>query len=147
MTSRRIQKAAEAFRESISRSILFDLKDPRVKGVTVTYVEVAPDMRSAKVHVSVMGDETQQKLTLHGLQSAAGFLQAKLGDRIETRYTPRLTFVLDLGVKHSIEVSRILQEVLPKPELTPSDEVTAAESALESDPDEDSEIGVPADEN
>jgi ribosome-binding factor A len=114
-SSRRVQKAAQAIRESVSRSILFDLKDPRVKAVTVTSVEVSPDMRAAKVHVSVMGDETQQNLTLHGLQSAAGFLQAKLAERIETRYTPRLTFMLDLGVKHSIEISRILQEVLPKP--------------------------------
>ena len=114
MSSRRVLKAAAAIRESVSRAILFDMKDPRVKAVTVTFVEVAPDMRSAKVHVSVMGDETQQNLSLRGLQNAAGFLQAKLSDTIETRYTPKLTFVLDLGVKHSIEISRILQDVLPK---------------------------------
>ena len=114
MSSRRLLKAAAAIRESVSRAILFDMKDPRVKAVTVTFVEVAPDMRSAKVHVSVMGDETQQNLSLRGLQNAAGFLQAKLSDTIETRYTPKLTFVLDLGVKHSIEISRILQDVLPK---------------------------------
>jgi ribosome-binding factor A len=113
MSSRRLLKAAEAIREVVSRSILFELKDPRVKNVTVTLVEVAADMRSAKVHVSVMGEETQQNLTLRGLQNAAGFLQAKLAENIDTRYTPRLTFVLDLGVKKSIEISRILQEVLP----------------------------------
>jgi ribosome-binding factor A len=114
MSSRRVQKAAAAIREAVSRSILFDLKDPRVKNVTVTLVEVSPDLRNAKVHVSVMGDETKQNLALHGLQNAAGFLQSRLNDQIEARYTPRLSFVLDLGVKHSIEVSRILQEVLPK---------------------------------
>jgi ribosome-binding factor A len=114
MSSRRVQKAAAAIRETVSRSILFDLKDPRVKNVTVTLVEVSPDLRNAKVHVSVMGDETKQNLALHGLQNAAGFLQSRLNDQIEARYTPRLSFVLDLGVKHSIEVSRILQEVLPK---------------------------------
>ena len=113
MSSRRLLKVAEAIREVVSRSILFELKDPRVKNVTVTLVEVAADMRSAKVHVSVMGEETQQNLTLRGLQNAAGFLQAKLAENIDTRYTPRLTFVLDLGVKKSIEISRILQEVLP----------------------------------
>jgi ribosome-binding factor A len=63
--------------------------------------------------VSVMGDETRQNLTLRGLQSAAGFLQAKIADRIDLRWTPRLTFVLDLGVKRSIEVAKILREVLP----------------------------------
>jgi ribosome-binding factor A len=114
MSSRRVQKAAAAIREAVSKSILFDLKDPRVKNVTVTFVEVAPDLRAAKIHVSVMGDETKQNLAIHGLQNAAGFLQARLNDQIETRYTPRLTFVLDLGVKQSIEISRILQEVLPK---------------------------------
>lgn len=113
-----------------------------MKGVTVTYVEVSPDMRSAKVHVSVMGDETQQKLTIHGLQSAAGFLQAKLGERIETRYTPRLTFVLDLGVKHSIEVSRILQEVLPRTEP-----IAVDESDAEPEPDDESEVGIQTSED
>jgi ribosome-binding factor A len=113
MSSRRTQKAAEAIREVVSMAILTDLKDPRVKDVTVTYVEVSADMRQAKVHVSVMGDETKQQLSLRGLQNAAGFLQSKVAKRIDTRYTPRLAFVLDLGVKRSIEISQILQSVLP----------------------------------
>jgi ribosome-binding factor A len=116
MTSRRVQKAAQAIREVVGMAILADLKDPRVQHVTVTYVEVTPDMRSAKVYVSVMGDETRQRLSLRGLQNAAGFLQTKVAKRIDTRYTPRLEFVLDLGVKKSIEISQILQEVLPPAE-------------------------------
>ena len=119
MTSRRTQKAAEAIREVVSMAILTELKDPRVANVTVTYVEVTPDMRQAKIHVSIMGDETKQKLTLRGLQNAAGFLQSKVAKRIDTRYTPRIEFMLDLGVKRSIEISRILQEVLPKPPEPP----------------------------
>ena len=94
-------------------AILTDLKDPRVRDVTVTAVEVSPDMRQAKIHVSVMGDDTRQQLSLRGLQNAAGFLQSKVAKRIDTRYTPRLTFMLDLGVKRSLEISRILQRVLP----------------------------------
>jgi len=94
-------------------AILADLKDPRVSDVTVTYVEVSPDMRQAKIHVSIMGNETKQNLGLRGLQSAAGFLQSKVAKRIDTRYTPRLTFVLDLGVKQSIAIAKILAEVLP----------------------------------
>ncbi|HEY4308320.1 MAG TPA: 30S ribosome-binding factor RbfA [Pirellulales bacterium] len=113
MSSRRTQKAAQAIREVVSMAILADLNDPRVQDVTVTYVEVAPDMRQAKVHVSVRGNETKQRLSLQGLRSAAGFLQAKLASRIETRYTPRLEFVLDLGVKKSIEMAQILERVLP----------------------------------
>jgi ribosome-binding factor A len=113
MTSRRVLKAAEAIREVVSMAILTELRDPRVQDVTVTYVEVSPDLRHAKVHVSVMGDEEKQNLSLRGLQNASGFLQQKVGKRIETRYTPKLKFVLDKGVKHSIEVSRILSELLP----------------------------------
>ena len=94
-------------------AILTELKDPRVRDVTVTAVEVTPDMRQAKVYVSIMGDESRQQLSLRGLQNAAGFLQSKVAKRIDTRYTPRLTFMLDLGVKKSLEISRILQQVLP----------------------------------
>jgi ribosome-binding factor A len=113
MTSRRVQKAAEAIREVVSMAILTELHDPRVQDVTVTFVEVSPDMRQAKVHVSVMGDDAKQKLCLHGLESAAGFLQTKIGKRIDTRYTPRLRFELDMGVKKSLAIARLLNDVLP----------------------------------
>lgn len=113
MNSRRLLKAAEAIREVVSMAILVDLTDPRIADVTVTFVEVAPDMRLARVHVSIMGDQTKQNLCLRGLESASGFLQNKVGNRIDTRYTPKLKFVLDQGVKHSLAVARILNEVLP----------------------------------
>jgi ribosome-binding factor A len=116
MPSRRLLKAAEAIREVVSMAILTDLRDPRIEGVTVTYVEVSPDMRQAKVHVSIMGSEAQQKLCLHGLQSSAGYLQSKISDRIDTRYTPRLQFMLDEGVKKSLAISRMLRELLPDTE-------------------------------
>jgi len=124
--SRRTEKAAEAIREVVSMAILAELSDPRVRGVTVTYVEVSADLRHAKVHVSVMGDESRQKLTLRGLQSAAGFLQAKIAERIEIRYTPKLSFLLDQGVKRSIAVAQILQQVLPK-DKDPATSDSAAE--------------------
>jgi ribosome-binding factor A len=114
MSSRRLLKAAEAIREVVSMAILTEVRDPRVKNVTVTMVEVAADMKSAKVHVSIMGDEKQQRLSLSGLQNSAGFLQKRIADEIDMRYTPRLTFELDKGVKNSLEVARILSEVLPK---------------------------------
>jgi ribosome-binding factor A len=119
--SRRLLKAASAIREVVSMAILTELRDPRVKNVTVVAVEVLPDMKSAKVHVSIMGSEKEQQLGLSGLQNAAGFLQRKIADRIETRYTPRLQFVLDKGVKNALEVDRILREVLP-PQPAPSEE-------------------------
>jgi ribosome-binding factor A len=122
MTSRRLLKANEAIREVVSMAILTELRDPRVKNVTVVGVDVAPDMKSAKVSVSIMGDEKQQKLSLSGLQNAAGFLQQKIAERIDTRYTPRLSFVMDKGVKNSLEVMRILNEVLPKEKAEAPDE-------------------------
>ena len=109
--SRRLLKAAEAIREVVSMAILTEIRDPRVENVTVTGVEVAPDMKSAKVSVSVMGDEGRQKLCLRGLQSSSGFLQSRIADRIDTRYTPKLSFELDTGVKKSLEVDRILAEL------------------------------------
>lgn len=124
MTTRRMAKMAQAIREVVGMAILADIKDPRVHDVTVTQVDVSPDLRSAKVHVSVMGDDKQQKLCIYGLESAAGFLQRKVGDRVETRYTPKLSFELDMGVKKSIEMARILKEVLPP---DPVEEIEAEE--------------------
>lgn len=95
-------------------AILTELRDPRIENVTVTFVEISPDMRHAKVHVSIMGDEAQQQLCLHGLRRAAGYLQKRVNDRIATRYTPRLQFVLDKGVKNAFKVAEILKQVLPE---------------------------------
>jgi ribosome-binding factor A len=119
MSSRRTLKAASAIREVVSMAILTELRDPRIQNVTVTFVEISADMRYAKIHVSIMGDSKQQDLCLHGLNRAAGYLQKRVNDRIETRYTPRLQFVLDKGVKNAFKVAEILKEVLPQetPEL------------------------------
>ncbi len=124
--NRRALRAAEAIREVVGMAILAELKDPRIQDVTVTHVEVSPDLRYAKVYVSVMGNETKQKLSLRGLRNARGYLQAKCAEQIDTRFTPRLEFVLDQGVKKSIEISRILREVLP-PDQSAAEEETEGE--------------------
>ena len=110
-------------------AILADLNDPRIANVTVTRVEVSGDMREAKVYVSVMAEDKEQQLCMHGLRSAAGFLQGKISRRIDTRYTPRIEFVLDQGVKQAIEIHRILDELRPADtetmvDETPNDETT-----------------------
>jgi ribosome-binding factor A len=120
--SRRLLKAASAIREVVSMAILTQVRDPRVRGVTVTRVEMAPDMRNATVHVSVMGTAAEQQLALRGLVSSAGFLQSQIAEKIETRYTPRLRFELDGGVKHSLEIARVLDEVLPDESATQASE-------------------------
>ncbi len=134
MSSRRVLKAAQAIREVVSMAIITDLKDPRVKDVTVTFVEVAADMRMAKVHVSVMGDETKQRLCLKGLQSSVGYLQKKVGNRIDTRYTPRIQFQLDKGLQNAMSVTRILEEVLPAENGEAPDAAKTDEAPVNGDP-------------
>ncbi len=115
MKTFRPARVAEAVREVAAETILFELRDPRVKLVTVTRAEVSGDLQHAKVYVSVMGTEKEQKGTLRALQHAAGFVQSKLAKRMQTRFTPVITFVLDKGVKNSIEITRLINEALGKP--------------------------------
>ena len=122
MSSRRTLKAASAIREVVSLAILTELRDPRIENVTVTFVEVSGDMRLAKVHVSIMGDKKQQDLCMHGLQKSAGYLQKRVSNRIDTRYTPRLQFVLDEGIKNAFKVTEILNDVLPENEAPANEE-------------------------
>ena len=115
MKAHRLARVAEAIREVASETILYDLRDPRVKLVTVTRAEVSGDLQHAKVYVSIMGTPKEQELSLRGLKHAAGFVQAKLADRMKTRFTPVVQFVLDQGVKKSIEMTRLINEALGRP--------------------------------
>src|SRR5580658_1661792 len=112
MKTHRLARVSEAVREVASETILFEVRDPRVKMVTVTRAEVSGDLQHAKVYVSIMGSEKEQQLTMHGLRHAAGFIQSKLADRLQTRFTPVIQFVLDEGVKRSIEMTRLINEAL-----------------------------------
>ena len=131
MKSHRLARVAEVVREVAAETILFELKDPRVKGVTVTRAEVSADLQHAKVFVSVMGSEKEQQLTMHGLKSAAGFVQTKLADRLTTRFVPHVTFVLDEGVKKSIETSRLIREALEQSAADAAARAAAAGQAPE----------------
>ena len=137
MASRRTLKAAQAIREVVAMSLLTDLKDPRVEQVTITGVEVSADMRSAKVFFSVLGgDPAKERLALNGLTSAAGFLQQKCARRIDTKYTPRISFAVDEGMKNLVAVTEILeQEKRAREELAASrssaDELVEAEESTE----------------
>jgi ribosome-binding factor A len=142
MKTYRLARVAEAVREVASETILFELRDPRVKLVTVTRAEVSGDLQHAKVYVSVMGTDKEQQLTLRGLRHAAGFIQSKLARRLQTRFTPTLSFVLDKGVKNSIEMTRLINEALAEsapPPAEPNDynppESASSEGAEEDDAD------------
>ncbi len=142
MKSHRLARVSEAIREVAANAILFELKDPRVKNVTVTRAEVSADLQHAKIYVSVMGTEKEQHLTMHGLKSAAGFIQTKVADRLTTRFVPHVTFVLDEGVKKSVEIARIIRE---ENEQLAADRIAAGktdEDELEAD-----SPGLPDDED
>lgn len=125
MKAHRLARVSEVVREVASETILFELRDPRVKGVTVTRAEVSGDLQHAKVYVSLMGTPQEQKLCLHGLRHAAGFIQSKLAARLQTRFTPVVQFVVDEGVKKSIEMTRLINEALGQSRpAAPADEAT-----------------------
>jgi ribosome-binding factor A len=132
MKTHRLARVSEAVREVASETILFELRDPRVKGVTVTRAEISGDLQHAKVYVSLMGSPAEQKLTMHGLRNAAGFVQSKLAKRLQTRFTPTVRFIEDEGVKKSIEMTRLLNEALGQPSV--AEAAGSADGAAEEEP-------------
>ena len=141
MKTHRLARVAEVVREVAAETILFEVRDPRVKNVTVTRAEVAADLQHAKVFVSVMGSEKEQALAMHGLKNAAGFVQSKLAKRLETRFLPVIIFVVDEGVKKSVEVARLLREEQEKHGTFTKDETAGADDETEDDEfDDDAEV-------
>ncbi len=110
MASRRLQQVARTLQREISQVILTELKDPRVGFVTVTKVEPSPDLRSARVYLSVMGDEKGERLTLAALRHATGYIQTLVTERLHMRYAPALRFHVDSSVKGTLRVSQLLEE-------------------------------------
>ena len=142
MSTRRLLKAAEAIREVVATAVLTEIRDPRVRDVTVLSVEVAPDMREAKVSVSVMGDEKQKQLSLRGLQNSAGFLQSKIAARLDTRYTPRLQFEIDRGQENAQVVGEILARIRRENEERDQEKGLTPDSIDESDAGDSDSDGV-----
>ena len=137
MKTHRIARIAEVIREVASETILFKMSDPRISMVTVLRAEVSGDLQHGKIYVSVMGDEEHQKETLYALNGAAGFVQSQLADRMKTRFLPVLTFVLDQGIKKSLEISKLIQEALSNPsKLADSDQIKEEEEDEDEEEDE-----------
>src|SRR5437763_11517768 len=108
MPGSRMRRVNEAVREVVSSHIAGDLKDPRIGFITVTGVETSPDLRSARVFVSVLGDEAERDAALAGLRSSAGFLQAQVGVELRMKRTPTLEFVYDDSVARGMRISELL---------------------------------------
>ncbi|HTF58107.1 MAG TPA: 30S ribosome-binding factor RbfA [Planctomycetota bacterium] len=107
----RKEKLSSQIAKEISQILLYELRDPRKGFVTVTRAVVADDFRSAKVYVSVMGSEKDKKLTMSGLRSAVGFVQALLGKRLRVRHAPEVTFVRDDSVDRTLKLSKLIDDL------------------------------------
>lgn len=110
MTQRRNERLAEEIREEVAKIIGTGLKDPRIGFVTVTRVELTADLRTARVHVGVLGQAAEREKTLAGLRQAAGFVRRELGRRVRVRHTPELQFLYDQGLDATERVARLLDE-------------------------------------
>jgi ribosome-binding factor A len=122
-------------RRVASQTVLFELNDPRIKDVTVTRAEVSPDLQQAKVYVSLMGSEAAQQDCLKALQRASGVVQKALGEHLKTRYTPAVEFVIDKGIKNSLEVTRLLNEAMVGRSAAEAADLAEGSAAEEDDAD------------
>jgi ribosome-binding factor A len=106
----RMRRVNEAVREVLSARLAGGLKDPRIGFVTVTAVETSPDLRHARVFVSVFGGEEERQETLSGLASAHGILQGAVAEELRMRRTPTLDFVYDHSIDRGMRITELLEE-------------------------------------
>lgn len=118
----RMRRVDEAVREVLSDAIAKDLQDPRVGFVTVTAVKTSPDLRHARVYVSVLGDEQARAETLDGLSSAHGFLQGRVAAELSLKHTPTLTFEYDESIDRGMRITQLLDEIPARPGRPEPDE-------------------------
>jgi ribosome-binding factor A len=110
MPTKRMRRVNEVMREVIGSAIATELEDPRIGFVTVTSVETSSDLRSARVHVSVLGGEAEREATLAGLRSSHGVLQARIAHEMRIKRTPTLSFHYDETPERGVRVSRLLDQ-------------------------------------
>jgi len=128
MTGRRPERLAEQIKEEVSLIIAGEVEDPRVGFVTVTDAKLTPDLRYAKIYVSVLGTEAEVKESLAALKHAAGFIRTQLGAMLRMRRTPELHFVYDETTETAARIEELLSEEVEKArareqaELSPTDE-------------------------
>ena len=110
MGTARMRRVNEAIREILGDAITTELKDPRIGFVTVTEVDTSPDLRAARVYVSVLGSPEERESSLAGLRSSHGVLQGKIASGIRLKRTPTLTFEYDESVDRGARISRLLDD-------------------------------------
>ncbi len=110
MAYKRSDRVNSLLQRELGTLISEELRDPRIAFPTVTAVEITPDLRSARVHVSVLGDEEASEKTMKALEDAKPFLRRELGSRTDLRFVPELTFVQDRSAEQAVRISALLRE-------------------------------------
>lgn len=109
---------------ALSTLINRELKDPRINPMTtIVATEVAPDLKTAKIYISVLGDEESKASTLKGLKSAASFLRGQLARELNLRHTPELTFIIDSSIEYGVNMSKLIEEVNKNNHVKEDDEI------------------------
>lgn len=126
MPKRRTERLDEEFRRAISEIIIKDIKDPRVSSMlSITRVDITPDLYYAKVYVSVYDTDVKRKATVEALNTAGGFFKSKLNKKIKIRRIPELNFILDNSIEYSIKMSKLIDEAVKDlPDLPEANEET-----------------------
>jgi ribosome-binding factor A len=115
MAKHRIDRISEEVKKVVSDIIRNNINDPRVSKLSsVVAAEVTPDLKYAKIYISVLGTEEEQKDTIKGLKSAAGFIRRELSRSIELRHSPEVVFELDKSIEHGAYINKLLNEVKKK---------------------------------
>ncbi|MBX6376992.1 MAG: 30S ribosome-binding factor RbfA [Clostridia bacterium] len=115
MSRGRALRVADAMREELGRIVQNELKDPRIGFASILRVDVSDDLRHARVHVSVLGDEQARKDTLRALEGARGFLRGEVARRLRLRVAPELVFVADTSIEYGVRISELLRELQGEP--------------------------------
>jgi ribosome-binding factor A len=112
MSGERMRRVDEAVRQVIGDAVAQDLQDPRLGFITVTDVKTNPDLRHARVYVSVLGDRKVRAASIAGLESARGFLQRRVASELRLKHTPELEFVLDETTERAFKLERLIDREL-----------------------------------
>jgi ribosome-binding factor A len=138
MVRKRIARLNEQLKRELTAIIQFELRDPRVGPVTITDVEVAPDLYHAKVFFSASGDDDEKQRAREGLRAAAGFLRTELGRRLHIRRAPELHFTLDSTLEHAMHIERLLRQVRSEEHAATADDGPEEPTADGDDADDES---------
>ena len=109
--SQRVEKVAQRIKKEVSAILHDEIKDPRIGFLTITRVQLTPDLRFARIFYSVMGSDDQKKKAKEGIESASKYIRKLLGERLVLRYTPDFCFKVDESIEYSIHIDEIFEKI------------------------------------